>query len=71
MKNKWYHDKEPPKRFHLNGKTIGFRPQTQKLEQFLKHVSVTDLEVFKPLKELKIQYVIATKREIDTVSFVF
>ena len=32
MKNKWYHAKVLLKRFHLNGHTIGFRPQTQKLE---------------------------------------
>ena len=32
LKNKWYHAKVPLKRFHLNGHTIGFRPQTQKLE---------------------------------------
>ena len=32
MKKKWYHVKELPKRFDLNGHTIGFHPQTQKLE---------------------------------------
>ena len=31
-KNKWYHAKVLLKRFHLNGHTIGFYPQTQKLE---------------------------------------
>ena len=33
----WYHAKVLPKRFHLNGHTMGFRPQTQKLE--LHHMS--------------------------------
>ena len=28
LKNKWYHTKVLPKRFHLNGHTIGFRPQS-------------------------------------------
>ena len=32
LKNKWYHAKVLPKRFYLNGHTIGFRSQTQKLE---------------------------------------
>ena len=32
VKNKHYHVKELLKRFHLNGHTIGFCPQTQKLE---------------------------------------
>ena len=32
LKNKWYHAKVLLKRFHLNGHTIGFRQQTQKLE---------------------------------------
>ena len=32
LKNKWYHAKVLLKRFHLNGHTIGFRPQTKKLE---------------------------------------
>ena len=40
-KNKWYHAKVLLKRFHLNGHTIGFRPQTQKLEITL-HVSIID-----------------------------
>ena len=31
-KNKWYLVKVLLKRFHLNGHTMGFRPQTQKLE---------------------------------------
>ena len=30
------------KRFHLNGHTIGFRPQTQKLESPLVNVPITD-----------------------------
>ena len=30
LKNKWHHAKVMQKRFHLNGHTIGFRPQTQK-----------------------------------------
>ena len=30
--NKWNHVTVLPKRFHLNGHTIGFHPQTQKLE---------------------------------------
>ena len=32
LKNKLYHAKVLLKRFHLNGHTKGFRPQTQKLE---------------------------------------
>ena len=32
LKNNYHHVKELPKRFHLNGHTIGFRPQSQKLE---------------------------------------
>ena len=32
LKNKWYYTKVLPKRFHLNGHTVGFCPQTQKLE---------------------------------------
>ena len=40
LKNKWYHAKVLPKRFHMNGHTIGFRPQTQKLELF--HVFIID-----------------------------
>ena len=32
LKNKWYNLKVRQKRFHLNGHTIGFRPQTQKLK---------------------------------------
>ena len=31
LKNKWYQAKILPKRFHLNGHTIGFCQQTQKL----------------------------------------
>ena len=32
LKNKWYHAKVLPMRFHLNVHTIGFCLQTQKLE---------------------------------------
>ena len=32
MKNNWYHAKVLLKRFHLNGHTIGFHQQTQKLK---------------------------------------
>ena len=32
VKSKWCYEKVLLKRFHLNGHTIGFRPQTQKLE---------------------------------------
>ena len=32
LKTKWYHAKVLLKRFHLNGHTIGFHQQTQKLE---------------------------------------
>ena len=32
LKNKWYYATVLLKRFHLNGHTIRFRPQTQKLE---------------------------------------
>ena len=35
-KNKWYNAKVLPKRFQLNGHTIGFCPQTQKLELHYK-----------------------------------
>ena len=38
--NKQYPAKVLPKRFHLNGHTIGFHPQTQKLA--LHHVSIID-----------------------------
>ena len=38
-KNKWYHAKVLLKRFHLNGHTMGFHPQTQKLE--LHYMSLT------------------------------
>ena len=31
LKYKWYHAKVLPKRFHLNGHTIGFRRQAQKV----------------------------------------
>ena len=34
--NKWYHEKVLLKRFLLNGKTIGFHPQTHKLELHTK-----------------------------------
>ena len=33
IENKYYCVKVKPNRFHLNGHTIGFRPQTEKLEQ--------------------------------------
>ena len=36
MKNKKYHVKVLQKRFHLNGNTIGFHSQTQKLELHTK-----------------------------------
>ena len=32
LKNKWYHAKVLLERFHLNGHTIGFSGQSQKLE---------------------------------------
>ena len=32
LKDKWYHTKKMLKRFYLTGHTVGFRPQTQKLE---------------------------------------
>ena len=37
LKNKWYHAKVLPKRFHLNSHTIGFSPQTQKALHVLMH----------------------------------
>ena len=40
MKNQRYHAKILLKRFHLNGHTMGFRRQTQKLE--LQYVSIID-----------------------------
>ena len=36
LTNKWYHEKVLLKRFLLNGKTIGFHPQTHKLELHTK-----------------------------------
>ena len=36
MKNKKDYVKVLQKRFHLNGNTIGFHPQTQKLEKHTK-----------------------------------
>ena len=36
--NKWYHVKVLLKRFHLNGNTIGFHPQTPKLELHTKYI---------------------------------
>ena len=36
--NKWYHVKVLLKRFHLNDNTIGFHPQTQKLELHTKYM---------------------------------
>ena len=41
LKNKWYHAKVLLKRFHLNGHTIGFHQQMQKLEPTLQF-SITD-----------------------------
>ena len=40
LKNKWHCAKFLPKRFHLNGNTIGFHPQTQKLELHTKQEAV-------------------------------
>ena len=40
LKNKWYHANVLPKRFHLNGHTMGFRQQTQKLK--LHQVSIIE-----------------------------
>ena len=44
LKNNWCHAKEPPKRFHLNGLTIGFRPQTQKVIELdcRLHIFISD-----------------------------
>ena len=42
LKNKWYHAKVLLKRFHLNGHTIGFHQQTQKLELHELHIYITD-----------------------------
>ena len=39
LKEKWFHVNELLKRFHLNDHTIGFHPQTQKLELQTKQVS--------------------------------
>ena len=36
IENKLYHVKVLLKRFHLNGHTIGFCPQTQKLEHITR-----------------------------------
>ena len=44
LKNKWYHAKVLLKRFHLNGHTIGFCQQTQKLELHHINVSIFDSE---------------------------
>ena len=38
LKDKWFHVNELLKRFHLNGHTIGFHTQTQKLELQTKKV---------------------------------
>ena len=37
-RNKPYHVEIPPKRFHLNGHTMGFCPQIQNLELHTKHI---------------------------------
>ena len=42
LKNKWYHAKELPKRFYLNGYTIGFCLQTQTLQLDDTVVSIID-----------------------------
>ena len=43
LENKCYHAKVPPKRFHLNGHTVGFCQQTQKLElHYIVPVSIVD-----------------------------
>ena len=41
LENKWYHAKVLLKRFHLNGHTIGFHPQTQKLELHYMSLQLT------------------------------
>ena len=38
LKDKWFHVNELLKRFHLNGHTIGFHTQTQKLKPQIKQV---------------------------------
>ena len=38
LKDKWFHVNELLKRFHLNGNTRGFHPQTQKLELCTKQI---------------------------------
>ena len=38
LKNKQYPVEIPPKRFHLNGHTMGFCPQIQNLELHTKHI---------------------------------
>ena len=43
LKNKWYNLKVRQQRFHLNGHTIGFRPQTQKLDSHVSIIHVTCL----------------------------
>ena len=45
LKNKYFHGNVFLKRFHLNGHTKGFHPQTQNLEQ--------------EANELKVQYVVS------------
>ena len=43
IKNKWFHAKVLPKRFHLNSHTTGFHPQTQKLDVvIIDHDSVSE-----------------------------
>ena len=41
LKNKWNHVTVLPKRFHLNGHTTGFLPQTKKLELHYMSSKVT------------------------------
>ena len=36
LTNKYFYTKGLPKRIHLNGNTVGFHPQTQKLELHTK-----------------------------------
>ena len=38
LRAKWYHMKVLLKRFHLNGNTIEFHPQTQMLELHTKQI---------------------------------
>ena len=46
-----------PKRSHLNGNTLGFRPQTQKLEILLKRFHLNGNTVgFRPDSKVKTTY---------------